>query len=51
MEKDVPQISQRLGIAKRGLNHSYCPTNNHMNSFYIAKTQWNSISPLSLIHI
>jgi len=45
MEKDVPQISQRLGIAKRGLNHSYGPTKNHMNSFEIAKTQWNSISP------
>ena len=45
MEKDVPQISQRLGIAKRGLNHSYGPTKNHMNSFDIAKTQWNSISP------
>jgi photosystem II stability/assembly factor-like uncharacterized protein len=45
MEKDVPQISQRLGIAKRGLNHSYGPTKNHMNSFEIAKNQWNSISP------
>lgn len=45
MEKDVPQISQRLGIAKRGLNDSYGPTKNHMNSFDIAKTQWNSISP------
>ena len=45
MEKDVPQISQRLGIAKRGLYDSYGPTKNHMNSFDIAKTQWNSISP------
>ncbi|MDA8589406.1 glycosyl hydrolase [Flavobacteriaceae bacterium] len=45
MEKDVPQISQRLGIAKRGFNDSYGPTKNHMNSFDIAKTQWNSISP------
>ena len=45
MEKDIPQVFERLGIAKRGLNSSYGPTKNHMNSFDIAKNQWDSISP------
>ena len=39
MKKDITQISQRLGIAKRGLNDSYGPTKNHKNSCDSAKTQ------------
>jgi hypothetical protein len=46
MEKDIPQVFERLGIAKRGLYSSYGPTKNHMNSFDIAKNQWDSILPI-----
>ena len=45
MEKDIPQVFERLGIGKRGLNSSYGPTKNHVTSFDIAKNQWDSISP------
>ncbi|MDB4144980.1 glycosyl hydrolase, partial [Flavobacteriaceae bacterium] len=46
MEKDIPQVSERLGIAKRGIyGNSYGPAKHHMDSFDIAKKQWNSIAP------
>jgi len=46
MEKDIPLVSERLGIAKRGLyGNSYGPAKHHMDSFNIAKKQWASISP------
>ena len=46
MEKDIPQVSERLGIAKRGLyGNSYGPAKHHMDSFDIAKKQWSSIYP------
>ena len=46
MEKDIPQVSERLGIAKRGLyGNSYGPAKHHMDSFDIAKKQWGSIYP------
>jgi len=46
-EKDNPTISQRISIATRSFyGNSYGPTKHHMNSFKIAKEQWESLKPL-----
>ena len=46
MEKDISLVSERISIAKRGFyGNSYGPTKHHMDSFDIAKDQWDSISP------
>lgn len=46
MEKDNSLVSERISIAKRGLyGNSYGPTKHHMDSFDIAKNQWDSILP------
>ena len=46
MEKDIPLVSERISIAKRSISgNSYGPTKHHMDSFNIAKNQWDSISP------
>ena len=46
MEKDIPLFSERISIAKRSISgNSYGPTKHHMNSFNIAKNQWDNISP------
>ena len=46
MEKDITLVSERISIAKRGFyGNSYGPTKQHMDSFGIAKDQWDSILP------
>ena len=46
MEKDNPTISNRISIAMRGFSgNSYGPTKTQINSFEIAKKQWNRIKP------
>ena len=46
MEKDISLVSERISIAKRGFyGNSYGPTKHHMDSFDIAKDQWDSILP------
>ena len=46
MEKDISLVSERISIAKRGFyGNSYGPTKQHMDSFGIAKDQWDSILP------
>ena len=44
MEKDNPTISSRISIALRGFSgNSYGPTKTQMDSFEIAKKQWERI--------
>ena len=46
MENDISLVSERISIAKRGFyGNSYGPTKQHMDSFGIAKDQWDSILP------